>query len=89
MRNYSIAKRLVEGYLQQPYSWFLNRHSAELGKNILSEVGIVVGKGLQNMMKLIAHITVVISLLILLLIVDPKLTIIICLVFRICIFVNL
>ena len=80
MRNYSIAKRLVEGYLQQPYSWFLNRHSAELGKNILSEVGIVVGKGLQNMMKLIAHITVVISLLILLLIVDPKLTIIICLV---------
>ena len=32
-RNYSLAKRLVEGYLNQPYSWFLNRNSAELGKN--------------------------------------------------------
>jgi hypothetical protein len=37
MREYSIGKRLVEGYLHQPYSWFLNRHSADLGKTILSE----------------------------------------------------
>ena len=36
MRDYSIGKRLVEGYLCQPYSWFLNRHSADLGRNILS-----------------------------------------------------
>ena len=35
MREYSIGKRLVEGYLHQPYSWFLNRHSADLGKTIL------------------------------------------------------
>jgi ABC-type multidrug transport system fused ATPase/permease subunit len=34
MREYSIGKRLVEGYLHQPYSWFLNRHSADLGKTI-------------------------------------------------------
>jgi hypothetical protein len=39
MRQYSIGKRLVEGYLNQPYSWFLSRHSADLGKTILSEVG--------------------------------------------------
>ena len=36
MREYSI-ERLIS-YLRQPYSWFLNRHSAELGKTILSEV---------------------------------------------------
>lgn len=42
MREYSISKRLVEGYLHQPYSWFLSRHSADLGKNILAEVGTVV-----------------------------------------------
>ena len=40
--NYKIAKRFMEGYLHQPYSWFLNRHSADLGKNILSEVSIVI-----------------------------------------------
>ena len=37
MRQYSIAKRLMEGYLHQPYIWFLNRNSADLGKSILSE----------------------------------------------------
>ena len=43
MREYVIGKRLVEGYLNQPYSWFLNRHSSELGKTVLSEVGVVIG----------------------------------------------
>ena len=43
MHEYSIGKRLIEGYLHQPYSWFLNRHSAELGKSILSEVATVIG----------------------------------------------
>ena len=46
MREYAIGKRLVEGYLNQPYSWFLNRHSADLGKTILSEVGVVIGNGI-------------------------------------------
>ena len=44
MLEYSISKRLTEGYLNQPYSWFLNRHSADLSKTILSEVSEVVGK---------------------------------------------
>ena len=47
MCEYSIAKRLVEGYLKQAYSWFLNRNSAELGKNILSEVGAIIGYGIN------------------------------------------
>ena len=42
MREYVIGKRLVEGYLNQPYSWFLNCHSSELGKTVLSEVGVVI-----------------------------------------------
>jgi ATP-binding cassette, subfamily B, bacterial PglK len=73
MREYSIGKRLVEGYLHQPYSWFLSRHSADLGKTILSEVGAVVGGGLTPLMNLIAQSTVALALLILLIIVDPLL----------------
>ena len=42
--EHNIAVRLIEGYLYQPYSWFLNRNSAILGKSVLSEVGNVVGK---------------------------------------------
>ena len=73
MRDYSIGKRLVEGYLCQPYSWFLNRHSADLGRNILSEVTKVVGTGIAPMITLIAHGAVAIALMILLILTDPKL----------------
>jgi len=73
MREYSIGKRLVEGYLHQPYSWFLNRHSADLGKIILSEVHTVINNGMAPLMTLMAQSTVALALLILLIIVDPLL----------------
>ena len=73
MREYSIGKRLIEGYLYQPYSWFLNHHSADLGKNILSEVEQVIGNGIRRMMELIAKGMVAIAIIILLVIADPKL----------------
>ena len=73
MREYSIGKRLVEGYLHQPYSWFLSRHSADLGKTILSEVNNVINYGMLPLMALMAQGTVVLALLILLVIVDPLL----------------
>ena len=73
IRESSIGQRLVEGYLNQPYSWFLNRHSADLGKTILSEVASVVHDGLMQLMTLMAQGTVVLALLILLLVVDPLL----------------
>ncbi len=73
MREYSIGKRLVEGYLHQPYSWFLNRHSADLGKTILSEVGTVIHGGMLPLMTLMAQGTVTLALLILLVIVEPLL----------------
>jgi len=73
MREYSIGKRLVEAYLHQPYSWFLNRHSADLGKTILSEVGTVIGNGMIPLMTLMAQGMVALALLILLLVVDPLL----------------
>ncbi len=77
MREYSLGKRLVEGYLHQPYSWFLDRHSAEIGKTILSEVGKIVGKGLAPLLELITQSAVTLALVTLLILVDPKLTIIV------------
>lgn len=69
----SIGRRLVEGYLRQPYSWFLNRHSTDLGKTILSEVNFVIGFGILPLMSLITHGAVTVALLVLLVIVDPLL----------------
>jgi ABC-type multidrug transport system fused ATPase/permease subunit len=77
MREYSIGKRLVEGYLHQPYSWFLSRHSADLGKTILSEVGAVISYGIMPMMTLIAQGSIAVALLTLLILIDPKLALIV------------
>ena len=77
MRQYSIGKRLVEGYLHQPYTWFLNHHSSDLGTNILTEVSNVIGGGLSSLLELIAKSMVTIAIIILLIINDPKLALIV------------
>ena len=77
MRDYSISKRLVEGYLRQPYSWFLNQNSSELGKTILSEVNNIVGNGIGQLLEVIAKGSVAIALIVLLIIIDPKLALIV------------
>lgn len=83
MRNYSISMRLIEGYLRQPYSWFFDRHSAELGKSILSEVSYVVSGGLAQMLNLIAQTVVTIGLLALLFFVNFKLALFVSLTFAV------
>ncbi len=77
MREYSISKHLVEGYLHQPYSWFLNRNSSDLGKIILSEVNTVIYNGIMPTMTLIAQGAVSLLLITLLIFVDSKLAFIV------------
>ena len=68
---------MVTSYLSQTYVWFLDRHSAELGKNILGEVGTVIKGGVQTMINLITRGIVALAVLALLLVVDIKLTLIV------------
>jgi ABC-type multidrug transport system fused ATPase/permease subunit len=73
MREYSISKRMVEGYLRQPYSWFLNRHSSNLGATVLTEVSTVISSGMLPLGILISQGAVALGLLVLLVVVDPHL----------------
>jgi ABC-type branched-subunit amino acid transport system ATPase component len=77
MLQFKIAKHLVEGYLYQPYSWFLERHSADLGKTVLSEVGEVIGGAIRPFLTIITKVIVAAALITLLVIVNPKLAFII------------
>ena len=77
MRQYSISKRILEDFLRQPYSWFLSRNSADLGKSILSEVATIVGKGLTPLFDLISRGLVAIAIIVLLILVDPKIALIV------------
>ena len=77
MRQYSLGKRMIEGYLHQPFTWFLNRHSADLGKNIIAEVGLIVNSILNPLLNLIQFILITLALLIILILVDTKIAIIV------------
>ena len=72
MREYTIGRRLIEGYLYQPYSWFLSRNSSDIGKTILSEVAEIIGNCLKPMMEIIAKSMIIFAIIILLIFVDPK-----------------
>lgn len=70
-RNYALSCRLLRGYLGQPYSFFLNRNSSDLGKTMLSEVEQVVEWNLMAVMKLTANAIVALCLILLIVAVDP------------------
>ena len=80
MHEYMLGKRLVEGYLYQPYKWFLNRNSAEISKSILSEVSTVVNGCLMPMMSLVTQGAVAIAIMGMILFVNPMASLIVCLV---------
>jgi ABC-type multidrug transport system fused ATPase/permease subunit len=74
MRGYTVSTRLLSAYLSQPYTWFLNRNSAELGKNVLIEVDGLVARVFQPCLRLVANALLVTAILAFLLLVDPLVT---------------
>tara|TARA_B100000963_G_scaffold24323_1_gene18184 strand:+ start:7229 stop:9052 length:1824 start_codon:yes stop_codon:yes gene_type:complete len=71
MRRHSISMRLLEIYLRQPYSFFLNRNSNEMIKNVISEVDQLIGNVFRPALYMISYIIVMITLATLLLIINP------------------
>ena len=72
MRSYTISSRMLSGYLAQPYTWFLDRHSAGLGAAVLGEVQKVVTMALLPAMKFLTGLATSVALITLLLIVRPE-----------------
>ena len=56
--SYMLSTQLLGGYLSQPYAWFLNRHSADLGKAVLSEVDNVVSQSFMPGMSFLSNLVV-------------------------------
>lgn len=70
-RAYSLSSRLLRGYLHQPYTWFLSRHSSDLGKAVLSEVDSVVNQTYIPAMKLISNTFIAVLVAALLIFIQP------------------
>ncbi|MEA3642081.1 MAG: ABC transporter transmembrane domain-containing protein [Lamprobacter sp.] len=71
MRMHSISHRLLSAYLRQPYAFFLNRHSGEMGTRVLAESQQLVGQFLKPAADLIASAFTVSAIVGLLLWVEP------------------
>lgn len=74
MRGNAISCRLLGAYLLQPYTWFLERNSSEIGKNVLSEVDGLVSRVVTPALRLIANLLLVLAILGFILFVDPLVT---------------
>jgi len=73
MRLHSLSVRLLETYLRQPYSYFIGRNTGDMAKSILSEVNQLIANVIRPAMDVIAYALVTLSLIIFLVINDPKL----------------
>ena len=75
LRLYSISTRLVSGYLNKPYSWFISNNVAKLSASILEEVSRVVYGIIQPALRLISNILIALLIITLFMLVDPVLAI--------------
>ncbi len=67
----SISKRLLESYLRQTYSWFLDKHSGDMGKGILSEVAETIHYSLNPLLAMISQLFLTTLLITLIVLVNP------------------
>lgn len=77
MRSHAFCYRLLKGYLSQPYSFFLGRNTAELSKTLFSEVNEVINGGLIPALKVLSGTIVSSMIILLLMVVEPVLTLIV------------
>ncbi|MBM4309820.1 MAG: ABC transporter ATP-binding protein [Deltaproteobacteria bacterium] len=75
-RELSLARRLLARYLAQPYIFFLNRNTAELSRNILSEVATVIRAVLAPCISIVEKSVSALFILALLLAIDARLSMI-------------
>ena len=66
-----LSQRLFTVYLRQPYTFHLQRNSAQLIRNVINEVSLFTGKGMLPGMVLLTESLVLLGLCSLLLIVEP------------------
>lgn len=72
-----VSQRLFVVYLRQPYTFHLQRNSAQLIRNVISEVHVFVSGGIVPCMMLLTELLVLLGLCVLLLLVEPVGTLIV------------
>ncbi len=76
-RRYIISHRMMSAYMQAPYTFHLQRNTAELLRNVTSEVYILINKVLSKILGMAREGLMALSILLFLLVVEPLITVIV------------
>ncbi|MBK5927846.1 hypothetical protein CCR87_10985 [Rhodobaculum claviforme] len=76
MRVHSLSHRLMARYLGQPYEFFLDHHSGDMGTRVLAEAGEVVSRCLRPAAVIVTSLLTILALLAFLLWVSPGVSIV-------------
>ena len=70
-KSHRISSALLQTYLAMPYTYFLNKHSADLSKNIVFEVHQLTTELLMPLLQILTKGIMVVVILVLLFLVQP------------------
>ncbi len=76
-RRYKISHRLMSSYMQAPYTFHLQRNTAELLRNVTQEVTILISKVLVSILTLAREGIMVLAILGFLLVMEPLITLVV------------
>lgn len=78
--NHYLSSQLLARYLRRPYTYFLSRNTADLSKNILSEVQEITNQMLRPLILAIGRGVVAVGLILLLVVTNPVLALLVTIV---------
>lgn len=76
MRGFTLSSRLLQAYLHQPYTWFLERNSADVSKSVLGEVQNLINQIVIPGSRLLSNVILAATIICFLVFVDPGVAIV-------------
>jgi ATP-binding cassette subfamily C protein len=76
-RRYIISHRLMRAYMQAPYVFHLQRNTAELLRNISSEVEVFINNVVSTLLKMARELVMALAILIFLFVMEPLITLLV------------
>jgi len=76
-RRYTISYRLMRSYMQAPYTFHLQRNTAELLRNISQEINVLINNVVTNILMMGREGVVTLAILIFLFTVEPLITLLV------------
>lgn len=79
-RQYYLGKKLMDKYMFAPYTFHLEKNSAEILRNVTGEIRILINVVVTNILKMTREGVIAVTIFLFLLVVEPLITLIVLLI---------